>query len=343
MVKVFETPEVNNIGISQLALKPGDLSGDLIEGGVIKQFSSTGIVDLATRQTVTVQDDKISVRADVKVFGAIDAAEIRTSELYVHRKYDQQYLEFSGPHGDTVGTGLLWAGGAYNKQLIFRDGPDRFFLTESVDIPGGKSFMVDSNPVLSTDTLGRTVVTSNLETVGTLRSLTVGGKVNFNDSVFFNPLSERFSIGKEDASGKLTVYDHESDVEIIINSNGRDRGTIGTFNTKALDVITDNQARISVEVNGDITLGQEGRDGTVTRAYGKLSVGVKNPREQFEVAGNIRWANKLFAVGNSAPVDGNYQQGDIIWNSHPKEHAPIGWVCTISGTPGQWRQFGIIG
>jgi hypothetical protein len=343
MVKVFETAEVNNIGIDQLALNPGDLSGDLVSGGTIQKFSSTGIVDLATKQTLTIQDDKVSVRSDIKVYGAIDAAEIRTSEMYVHRKYDQQYLEFVGPTGDTVGTGLLWAGGSHNKQLVFRDGPDRFFLTENVDVPADKAFMVEGNPVLSNDTLGRSVVNSNLQSVGTLRSLTVGGRVNLNDHVFFNPVSERFSIGKDDANGKLSVYDHESDTEVIISGNGRDRGVIGTFNTKGLDLVTDNQTRLSVEVNGDITLGHENRDSTVTRTYGKLSVGVKNPREQFEVAGNIRWANKLFAIGSAPPTDGNYQQGDIIWNSVPKERTPIGWVCTIGGNPGQWKPFGIIG
>jgi hypothetical protein len=342
MVKVFEAPDVNHITRAQLVLNNGDLSGDLIEGGTIKQFSSTGITDQASRQTITVQDDRITVKADVKIFGAIDAAEIRTTELYVHRKYDSQFLEFTSPSGETVGTGLLWAGGTHNKQLVFRDNPDRFFLTESVDIPSTQSFMIESNPVLTIDALGRTVVNSNLQTVGTLRTLTVGGKVNFNDYVFFNPVSERFSIGTDDANGRLTVYDQDQDVELVFSSNARGKGIIGTYNTKGLDLVTDNQSRITIEVNGDIVLGQEQKDGTTTRIYGKLGVGVKNPREQLEVAGNIRWANKLFAVGNGIPVDGHYQYGDIVWNSNPKEQNYIGWVCTIGGNPGQWRPFGLI-
>ena len=73
-----------------------------------------------------------------------------------------------------------------------------------------------------------------------------------------------------------------------------------------------------------------------------MGVGVKNPREQLEVAGNIRFADKLFANGEGAPTEGNYKIGDIVWNVEPKTNSYIGWVCTQSGTPGTWKPFGLI-
>jgi hypothetical protein len=352
MVKTFDAPE--NITIDQLALNPGDLTGDLISGGTITNFASTGISDTATTPTLVVTDGVITVdtvnaktlnsfavRGDVKVYGAIDAMEIRTTELYVHRKFDKQYLEFANPEGEALGFGLLWTGGPVSRQFILSTGPDRFFSTETIDIPANKSYSVDTQPVLTKDTLGRSVVNSNLKTVGVLNNLAVSGALNIADSVHFNPVSERFSIGTADANGVLSVYDSENDVELVITGNTSGSGSIGTYNTKNLDIVTDNQVRATYHATGDITLGLEGKNTTV-RTYGTLSVGVKNPQEQFEVAGNMKFANKLFATGNCPPTHGNFIAGDIIWNSEPKANSFIGWVCVSGGHPGQWLPFGSI-
>ena len=39
----------------------------------------------------------------------------------------------------------------------------------------------------------------------------------------------------------------------------------------------------------------------------------------------------------AAPLSGSYVTGDVVWNSIPTSGAPLGWVCTISGTPGTWN------
>ena len=42
-------------------------------------------------------------------------------------------------------------------------------------------------------------------------------------------------------------------------------------------------------------------------------------------------------------ISGHWNKGDTVWNEHPKNTAPIGWVCTASGTPGNWSAWGFIG
>jgi hypothetical protein len=356
MVKTFNYQELGEITRGNLTLNPGDLSGDLISGGTISNFSSTGISDKSTKQTLVVEDDKItvksislesiesgfSVRGDVKVYGILDASVVRTNEIYSHRKYDQQFLEFANANGEPVNTGLLWSGGQYSRQFLFKQNVDRFFSSEHLDLDSGKEYLIDNSSVLSRNALGRTVVNSNLQTVGTLEKLSVSGAVNIGDFVHFNPVGRRFAIGTDSANGVLSIYDTNNNVELILSGKENNRGIIGTFNTTGLEIVTDHQTRMSIEPGGDITLGVEQRDSTVTRVYGKLSVGVKNPRESFEVSGNIRWSNKLFAIGNSAPTEGSFTQGDIVWNSIPKEGAYIGWVCISTGSPGQWKPFGVI-
>lgn len=44
-------------------------------------------------------------------------------------------------------------------------------------------------------------------------------------------------------------------------------------------------------------------------------------------------------MGNSAaaPTTGTFFKGDIVWNSAPASGVPMGWVCTVAGTPGTWN------
>jgi hypothetical protein len=335
---------------------PSEISGDLIKGGTITDFASTGIADKSTKQTLFVEDDKITVKTasidtldkgltikgDVKIYGILDAGFVRTTEIITNQRYEKQFLEFASPNGESAGTGFLWVGGGTNRQMVFKLNPDRFWLTEHIDIPGEKSYLIDGTPVLSLDSLGVNVVKSNLQSVGTLKNLTVSGDVNINDHIFYNPTSQRLSLGQEGGNGLFSVYDYNNNVEVIIDSSDNGYGKIGTHSTKGLELVTDDQARISISETGNVTVGSEYRDTTVTRIYGKVGIGVKNPTEQLEVAGNIKMGNRLFTNAIDAPSEGSYQKGDIIWNSNPRDGAYIGWVCTVTGAPGTWKPFGLI-
>lgn len=38
----------------------------------------------------------------------------------------------------------------------------------------------------------------------------------------------------------------------------------------------------------------------------------------------------------AAPTLGTWAQGDRVWNSAATVGQPIGWICTVSGSPGTW-------
>jgi hypothetical protein len=74
-------------------------------------------------------------------------------------------------------------------------------------------------------------------------------------------------------------------------------------------------------------------DSSVTPLY-KVSGGTPpiarkwlNPIQNTE---NVRWSN------NFAPTAGTHSQGDEVDQSSPAVGSPIGWTCTVSGTPGTW-------
>jgi hypothetical protein len=48
-----------------------------------------------------------------------------------------------------------------------------------------------------------------------------------------------------------------------------------------------------------------------------------------------------FAYG--PPTTGTWIVGDYFKNLNPTPGSPIGWVCTVGGTPGTWNSDGIVG
>lgn len=44
----------------------------------------------------------------------------------------------------------------------------------------------------------------------------------------------------------------------------------------------------------------------------------------------------------AAPGGQAWSVGDIVYNTAPATSAPIGWVCTVAGSPGTWKAFGTI-
>jgi hypothetical protein len=300
---------------------------------------------MSLNDVLNLENGKLVARSDLNVYGVLTVNRLVTHELVAHQRYQATYFEFSKDtqSGSNEGTGFLWPNEDYNRQLIWKNNPGRFWSTESIDLAADRAYHIDGLHVLSASTLGGSVVRSNLQSVGNLESLSVLGNVNLNDTVFFNATSGRLSIGTDVSTGVFTVYDNTNDVELVITGGENSRGRIGAVQTRSLDFITDNQARVSIEYNGDVTISHEQDRTATTRVYGKLGVNVKNPEADLEVASTMRFAGKLFASGDGSPKSGTYNKGDIVWNSDPKTNSYIGWVCTANGTPGVWKPFGLIG
>lgn len=349
------TQLIKNIRLDQLDLKKGELSGDLISGGSISAFASTGIDDKATVKTLTIKDgmiivDKILTKEfngnvlfteNVNIHGQLTVETLKVKELLAERSFDKVYLEFEPVKGaeSANGSGLLWRGGDFKKFFVLKG--DRFFSSENIDLYNDKSFKIDNVDVLNKNSLGTTVRKSSLREVGTLNSLTVTGDTNLSEFVRFSSDQQRIGINAEQLVGTITIGDIMQDVVMNIDvDNGRAK--IGTYNNRPFDLTAGDMTLITLEPKGIVSLGHEYKTDTVIRSWGKLGVNVKHPDAEFEVRGGFRFGGKLFCVDNSPPEKGNYKRGDIVWNESPSENSPLGWVCTMSGSPGKWSQFGAI-
>ena len=234
-------------------------------------------------------------------------------------------IEFKAPDWDTEpnGLGIIWAGNSQRK-FTLESNIDRFHSTENIDLASEKYFSIENTLVLSKTALGSTVVNSNLTTVGILKTVTVSG-----DAVFEN------SKAKFNNNG-LSFEDRDNTV--IFNNHG-----IVSNNKFSIEVDRENE--FEIDSNGNITVGNRHNHNRVVAVFGQLSIGMRHPDPTVSLvtAGTMSFAGKKFVVGDSLPIEGEFNKGDICWNTDPKVSDYIGWVCIVPGTPGKWEPFGPIG
>ena len=281
--------------------------GIITDGVQRVKFSKSGKVEFG---------DALASNADVAING-----KLFVKELIVDQRQDRTApLEFRAVKGDSnYGKGMVFTGQGINKQFIFASEPDQFFSTEHINLAAERGYLINGSRVLTEHELGPKVTKSYLKELGDLSYLKVDGEVNLGDVLLVK-------------QGKVLI----GDVEISTKNGVKIQGTSFEFRAE-------NQ---SISINNDrIMLGNKDRPSARAIVNGTLAIGMQNVGEnaQLEVAGNIRFADRLFMTGVRAPTTGNYRKGDIVWNSEPRETGYVGWVCVREGNPGIWRGFGQIG
>ncbi len=244
--------------------------------------------------------------------------------------------------GDIEGKGILWSGQGYNKQLVFFSNPDRFFLSENLDLAKNKSISVNNIKLIDEQELGSTITKSSLREVGRLKGLIVDGGLSVNQYLIYDANTDRLGIGTDQPKATINLIDQN--VDLIIGSSDLNVARVGTYNYTDLELATDNTARISISAGGNITLGNPASGDSKVSIIGSLGVNVQNPdpRSKLHVNGALKFNDKLHLSGNEPPTGGAFNEGDVVWNNYPQSGKFIGWVCTQAGSPGLWSGFGRI-
>ena len=351
-LKGQEPPPIN---ILQLVSQIPDrsLSGNHINGGKITGFSSTGIVDSATAPKLKVTDSAVTVenlnvgsvvsntefKGDVSIQGTARIKNLEVESLSADISITQNNsIKYEG---QIDGKGFLWSGKDYTKQFVYQSG--KIFSSENFDIAKGKQYSINDLKVIDQDSLGESVIKSNLREVGRLKGLIVDGQTIINNYFVFDANTDRFGIGTEQPNAALSIA--EDGIEIIAGTVDATRGAIGTFGSHDLDIVTDNVARIKIGSSGNILLGNRNSSPIQVSVHGKLAVKVNTPDPEVDlhVNGAIKFNGKLQKYDTVKPSSGEFNRGDIVWNSEPSVGSYVGWICTKSGNPGDWEPFGKIG
>jgi hypothetical protein len=306
--------ELNRLGINTET--PGAAIGirengvDIVVGSLKNDTAVIGTTSNDHLEIITDDTARITVtnNGDVRVHGKLYAEEVITQ-----RSSPLVFKETT--ESSNYGKGIVWSGITGSpKQLVLQANPDRVFSTENIDLADKKHISINRVPVLNQSTLGDTVTESSLQKLGILRELQVAGDA----AVTRNFSTTRISIGnfsitenKLDTQGNFSVVRNDAD-EITIGSN--------------------------------IVIGNNNNPHRTVSVYGQMTVGVANPDPGYglTVAGPVSFENKKFKVGFAAPDSGEFNKGDIVWNTDPKATDYIGWVCVVAGSPGRWLPFGAI-
>ena len=255
-----------------------------------------------------------------KVNGKIIADSIETENRSI------KSLEFGPPewHTEPYQIGLFWKGTSTRSLTLDLD-PDRLLSTESIDLAVEKYYSIDRAMVISKNSLGATVTNSSLTRLGLLESLNVVGPVKF------------------EGTGQSLTFNNGLTLSGPTNSITFDSNAIKATNGFAVEV--DGEPEISVSSNGNISIGNRHNTNRTVSVFGQLSVGVRHPDPgvSFVTVGTMSFSGKKFITGDAVPTIGQFNKGDICWNSDPKTSDYVGWVCVMAGDPGQWEPFGGIG
>ena len=365
LVKMRDGLDAVSVAMQAIADTPADpapindreLSGNKIHGGLITLFRSQGITDTATATQLLVDDTGITtnnvdantisahtVTGALNVQGLLTVERLEVTELSVDvRNERSSSLEFVPDSGSTIaGKGLLWRDpDTYTKQLVWHANPDRLFSTESFDLSAGKHFSIGATPVLTEEAIGTSVVNSSLQTLGTLNNLEVNGNVTIDQFIFWESESNRLGIGTDAPNAALSIV--SLDAEFIVEPEGASI-KMGAWTNNDLDIITDDQTRLSIKANGVIQAGTSEAPNAVVKVFGQLGIGVNNIDADvtLSTSGPVKLDGRKMQSGATAPSAGAYALGDIVWNSNPKPTGYVGWICTREGTPGTWKAFGSI-
>ena len=261
-----------------------------------------------------------SRNAKLFVHGTLHAENIVT-ETKVERT---DSVKFLATDGSIYGVGLTWVGSGSPKQLVLNSNPDRIWSSEHIELAAGRNYLVNGKQVLNETTLGASVTSSSLTSVGVLNDLTVTGSTSL--------------------TSVTTTSVNTADVTLGVGSQVLSVTDAGLNSTLSLAVTVGNESVLYAD-SSTIIIGNKNNNRKTIRTYGTLSVNVTNPDPELSLAvdGNIGFAGRKFITGASAPEQGNYNVGDICWNTNPMIGGNVGWICLSAGQPGMWSKFGTIG
>jgi hypothetical protein len=233
-----------SIDHSSINFKGFKFSGDVVKGGIIENFGSTGIDDRATQVQMTLMDQavafekavwtpsaiikgKLTVEGDLIVLGDIDsnspAANTLANMAVEKIKADTELLEL---HSDAM------------LASIGQKGIDLKRITQ------------DGREIVNGNQLGYHITDSNLQRVGMLRDLQTQGEAILSDTLYVT--GKRVGINTIEPSAVFVVWDEE--VELVITKHSSDTGYVGMPRFQRLVLGANNKDNLILDTDGSVEI-----------------------------------------------------------------------------------------
>lgn len=251
-----------------------------------QNFASTGIQDVAEEVELTVADQVVVVE------NTLIARNAEVKENFVANDIAANVI--------TVSDQLVMSE-QINKQFVslIKDTFYKEMAAKKIDVVENPIY-ANGKEVLTDNTLGPSIINSNLRKLGRLTELNVGGIAQFNDTLIVTDTG-KIGINTIEPEGALTIWDDDSEL------------TVRRYKKKNMYVGTMRDTDLSLGVNGDIKLAIR-KDGTVAMNHIEI--------------GNIR-----ISVSDTVP-SGQGKPGELVLMSNASEDEPWAYRCIGNG---RWK------
>ena len=284
-LKDFTFPDnsINSTAIKQV----GTISGDIIKGGIITDFGSTGIDDRATDCRVTIMDAVTVIENN-----------LLTKDLTV--KGDTIFEGNLSLNGTIVETspGFVTVVNAAKKQVQEELNDELFtkfsqHLYNEIDAKGLDLNQIKLNGIdlVVGNRLDNAILESNLQKVGVLHELMVRGETLIYNTLYTG--SRRVGVNTMEPSSALSIWDEEVD----INIGKRQQGVAQIWSNRDQLMVIGTNGKSNLLLN---------TDGSVTMS--RLQLGTTT----------ISTAD--------TPPSNSAEKGSIVFNNNPSIGGPLGWV-----------------
>ena len=282
---VFPANSIDPAALKLLELK---ITGDNISGGIIENFSSTGIDDRASQVALTILDDSTVIEnnlltKDLTVQGLMTI----NGEFVVNGAVSEDTEFFRKLVASTTSSTLTSL-----DHTLFNNYSTLIFNRIKQDGLDLERITLNGQEIAQSNSLGSAIVNSNLQTLGELRELRVSGESLLAQTLYVTP--RRVGINTIEPSAALSVWDDE--IEIVAKKKSRDVGILGTTRQQKLVLTANNKDNIVLSDDGSTQID------------------------------HLRIGSMQFTTSN-VPPNFVSERCHIVWNTNPNPGGPLGWIC----------------
>ena len=226
----------NSISHSSVDFNGFKLNAAEISSGTYKNFTSTGIQDVSESLQLTVTDTGLVVVNNITAENLLISDNTFTNNLTV-----EGILNVTGPIADSETL----------KNYTANISDERISANNKLDIDlSGRRIVEDAKLILSVDTLGPSIINSNLRKLGNLTELTVSGQALICETLMVS--DNRVGINTEEARGALSVWDQ--DAEFTLVKTAQRTMFVGSTRMTDISLGTNNQDQIKLKNTGEIEI-----------------------------------------------------------------------------------------
>lgn len=263
------------------------ISGDSIQGGIIRNFGSSGIQDLSNNVQLTLLNEAVVIENNVITLGLqVKGTTVIEGDLVIHGTVPAESQFYSSIISNAVE-------GVKNSmdQEFFGDYATVIFdriREQGLDL---NRITLNGTEIITGNKLNYGITDTNITRVGMVKDLQTAGETYLSEVLYVG--KDRVGINTMEPANSLSVWDQE--VELGMGKRSKDVGWIGTTRRQDLVLSANNQ--------DNLTLVQDGT--------------VRVQRLQI---------NKVNLISVSSTPNHNEPRGTVAFNENPAPGQPIGWV-----------------